>query len=120
MHDIEVKIVRHRRTVTSYSGGAYDGRSAQVLRVDTSRRTCKVQLLGPPHSVLDNIAWDYLEPVRPGKKENLKVIAGELRGQLGQLYGEDNHDAIVKLNGSAEFKIMAMSALARYVGDEEV
>ncbi|RUP43415.1 hypothetical protein BC936DRAFT_137214 [Jimgerdemannia flammicorona] len=120
MHDIEVRVIRHRRTGTSYQGGAHDGHTGQVLRVDNSRRTCRVQLLGGQLSVLESIGWDYLEPVRPGKKENVKVITGEFRGQLGQLFGTDNHDGIVKLKEASEFKIMGMVHLAKYVGDEEV
>lgn len=49
----------------------------------------------------------------PGKKDAIKILAGEQRGQTGQLLGVDHSDGIVKLDANLDIKILALEHLAR-------
>jgi hypothetical protein len=63
---------------------------------------------------------EYLDIVKPGKKDNVKIVSGEYRGQIGHLIGVDGVDGIVKLRGGSGFKIMGMTSVAKYTGSEAV
>lgn len=68
-----------------------------------------------------DIPYDNIEPVRPSKKDNVKIILGDYRGELGSLIGVDSHDGIVKLRGDGSgFKILSMSSVAKYTGTDNV
>ncbi|RUS32757.1 hypothetical protein BC938DRAFT_474403 [Jimgerdemannia flammicorona] len=117
MRNFEVRVIRHRRTGNPYKGGVHDRHTGQVLRVDSSRRTCCVQLLGGRLSVLESISWDHLEPVQPRKHENVKAMTGEFRGQLGELCWTNGNDGLVRFKETSEYKFVDMVHLAKYLGN---
>ncbi|RUS26081.1 hypothetical protein BC938DRAFT_471259 [Jimgerdemannia flammicorona] len=116
MQDLEVRVIRHQRTGTPYQDGAHDRLTGQVLWVDNSRRTCRVQLLGEQLSVLESISWDHLEHVQPRKYDNVKAITGEFHGQLGELCWTNDNDGLVRFKGTSEYKFIDMVHLAKYLG----
>ncbi|KAI7872532.1 hypothetical protein BDF14DRAFT_1873164 [Spinellus fusiger] len=99
--------------VTANHGRATEGQLASIVSVNTGSRTCTI-LLSSNDSHAD-VPFDRLEPVRPSKKDDVKVILGEHRGELGSLIGVDSHDGIVRLRGDMSgFKIMGMSSVGKY------
>lgn len=68
-----------------------------------------------------DIPFDCIEPTRPSKKENVRIIAGEHRGEFGNMIGVDAQDGIVRLKGdSTGFKFLNMVTVGKYVGTESV
>ncbi|KAJ2958669.1 hypothetical protein NQZ79_g5826 [Umbelopsis isabellina] len=116
--DIEVTFVKDKGTGNEYEGGAHSGQKASIVFVDRAKRTCKVRPVSGGNDM--QVGWDYLEIVKPGKKDNVKIVSGEHRGQIGHLIGVDGHDGIVKLRGGSGFKIMGMTSVAKYTGSEAV
>ncbi|KAL1920767.1 uncharacterized protein VTP21DRAFT_11402 [Calcarisporiella thermophila] len=110
--DIEVKVVR--RGGNAFQDGAYDGQTGAVLEVPTAS-TCRVKLQDG-HELI--IPTEFLDPVRPTKRDKAKCILGDHQGELGMLAGLDANDAIVKLKNFADFKIISIRHLARYTGTE--
>jgi transcription elongation factor SPT5 len=49
----------------------------------------------------------------PAKKDAIKILSGEQRGQTGQLLGVDHSDGIVKLDANLDIKILPLALLAR-------
>jgi transcription elongation factor SPT5 len=110
--DIEVTI-KPRSDRTSFKDGAYDFAKA-VIRAVESPTLARVIILNESR-VVESIPIDYLEPVKPEKKNSLKILLGEWEGQLGQLISVDGEDGIVKLHsGSGEFKMIPFRYLAKY------
>jgi hypothetical protein len=56
--------------------------------------------------------------VAPRKRDAVRIVSGAEAGETGQLLEFDGHDAIVKLNGSLDIKILDMACLGRVVGSE--
>lgn len=112
IEEIEVKFKRNQ-------GDAQKGQSGKVVTVNRNNRRCLVSLLDNQQNV--DVSFDYLEPVRPVKKDNVKIILGEHRGELGSLIGVDSHDGIVRLKGDGSgFKILSMNSVAKYIGTDNV
>ncbi|KAI9197089.1 uncharacterized protein BJ171DRAFT_523077 [Polychytrium aggregatum] len=107
--DIEVVVASARE----FKGGALDGRTGAIRRLESSR-TAKVVLLDQGTSEL--IPVEYLEPVRPEKKQMTKVCNGEFKDAIGTLIGLDGGDGIVKFENGADYKILSMQKLAKYCG----
>lgn len=53
--------------------------------------------------------------VTPQKKNAVKIVRGEHRGQTGSLIGVDVADGIVKLDANTDIKILELSSLGRLV-----
>ncbi|KAK9820946.1 hypothetical protein WJX81_001276 [Elliptochloris bilobata] len=71
------------------------------------------QLSVPPGARTIVQASAELARVPPAKKDAIKILAGEQRGQTGQLLGVDHSDGIVKLDANLDIKILALEHLAR-------
>ncbi|CAG8523761.1 11955_t:CDS:10 [Acaulospora colombiana] len=112
--DIQIRIVPDQRGV-SFNKGQYDNRMGVINRLE-SPTTCLVNLDDSQEQCF--IEQKFLEPVQPQKKEKIKMIAGDLKGQLGILVGVDGVDGVVKVKGGKDFKIVNMSMMAKYVGEE--
>jgi len=111
---IEV-IISPSKNGASFGNGEHNGKKAIINSV-SGPHNVTIRLLdanSKPSSEVMTISAEYLQPVRPEKKQNLIVIAGEYKGQRGQLIGIDVGDGIVKLEGGLDFKIMTMSLLAK-------
>lgn len=101
-------------------GDAQRGQHGNIVTVNRNSRKCLVSLLDASQTKVD-ISFDYIEPVRPSKRDNVKIILGEHRGELGSLIGVDNHDGIVRLKGDGSgFKILSMNSVAKYTGTDNV
>ncbi|KAI8377967.1 uncharacterized protein BYT42DRAFT_572337 [Radiomyces spectabilis] len=112
IEEIEVRVI-------SGGHGANKGQLGSVIQVNMNARTCKLNLLDNNTSA--TLPFDSIEPVRPSKKDNVKIILGEHRGELGSLIGVDSHDGIVRIRGGGGgFKIMGMTSLGKYTGTEDV
>ncbi|KAG0165226.1 transcription elongation factor spt5 [Apophysomyces sp. BC1034] len=112
IEEIEVKVL-------SAQSGASEGQIGSIVSFNPSSRSCQVLLYDTSATV--EIGYDSLDPIRPSKKDNVKVILGEHRGELGSLVGVDSHDGIVRLKGGGSgFKIMGMGAVGKYTGNEDV
>jgi transcription elongation factor SPT5 len=113
MEEIEVTLKRNH-------GEAQKGQHAKIVTVNKNSRKCLVSLLNDSSMRVD-VSFDNIEPVRPSKKDNVKIILGEYRGELGSLIGVDSHDGIVKLKSDGSgFKILSMSSVAKYTGTDNV
>lgn len=90
-----------------------------IVTVNKNSRKCLVNILDNGQKV--DVSFDAIEPVRPSKKDNVKIILGEHRGEIGSLIGVDSHDGIVRLKGDGSgFKILGMSSVAKYTGTDDV
>ncbi|OAC98128.1 hypothetical protein MUCCIDRAFT_157466, partial [Mucor lusitanicus CBS 277.49] len=88
IEEIEVTLKRNQ-------GDAQKGQHCKIISVNRNSRKCLVSVLDNQNKL--DIGFDYIEPVRPSKKDNVKIILGEHRGELGSLIGVDSHDGIVRL-----------------------
>ncbi|GAA5800987.1 hypothetical protein HPULCUR_006427 [Helicostylum pulchrum] len=112
IEEIEVKLKRSQ-------GDAQQGQIGRIVTVNRNSRKCLVDLEDGQQNV--DMSFEYLEPVRPSKKDNVRIILGEHRGELGSLVGVDSHDGIVRLRGDGTgYKILSMSSVAKYVGTDNV
>jgi transcription elongation factor SPT5 len=84
-----------------------------VVKRSSQTGPCRVLLLDSNQE--QDVPAGDLEPVRPEKKDKVKILSGEFAGQIGALIGIDQQDGIVKLAGSSDFKILRMSLLAKYL-----
>ncbi|RHZ46310.1 hypothetical protein Glove_627g17 [Diversispora epigaea] len=113
--DIQVRIIPDKTTGTSFENGQYDNRTG-VISVLESPTACIVNLdESQDHCFIEQ---QFLAPVPPQKKEKIKMIAGDFKGQLGILVGVDGFDGVVKVKGGKDFKIVNMSMMAKYMGEE--
>ncbi|KAI9354739.1 hypothetical protein BD770DRAFT_412111 [Pilaira anomala] len=111
IEEIEVKLKRGQ-------GDAEQGQVGKIVTVNRNSRKCLVSLANGQKV---DMSFDYLEPVRPVKKDNVRIILGEHRGELGSLVGVDSHDGIVRLRGdSTGYKILSMNSVAKYTGSDNV
>ncbi|KAJ3113715.1 transcription elongation factor spt5 [Phlyctochytrium bullatum] len=111
--NIEVKI-RHG---SQFKNGQYDGQKA-VVKVVEDPRTARISLYGASDET-HQVGIENLEPVRPEKKNSVKVIAGEFKGRVGVLVGIDEADGVVSLNSpgtEVSYKIIPLRHLVKYVG----
>lgn len=112
IEEIEVKLKRSQ-------GDAQAGSVGKIVTVNRNSRKCLVSLLDSAQKV--DMSFDYIEPIRPSKKDNVRIILGEHRGELGSLIGVDSHDGIVRLKGDGSgFKILSMNSVAKYTGTDNV
>ncbi|KAI8141293.1 hypothetical protein BJV82DRAFT_619991 [Fennellomyces sp. T-0311] len=110
IEEIEVK-------VTKSSGGAQLGQLASIVSVDSTGRTCTVTMNDGGARV--DLPFDSMEPVRPSKKDPVKVLLGQHRGGIGALIGVDGHDGILRLKGQGTaFKFVSINAVGKYTGTE--
>ncbi|CAG8603599.1 1717_t:CDS:10, partial [Racocetra fulgida] len=113
--DIQVRVVPDSRTNSSHAGGQYDNRVGVIIHLE-SPTTCIVELEETQERCL--FEQRFLKPVLPQKKERIKMIGGEHKGQLGMLVGVDGADGVVKVKGGKDFKIVNMNMMAKYMGEE--
>ncbi|KAI8991679.1 hypothetical protein BDF20DRAFT_831695 [Mycotypha africana] len=96
-----------------------NGSKGRITSIKRSSRTCMVAM--DENGSQTEISYDDIEPVRPGKKDPVRIMLGEHRGELGMLIGVDSHDGIVKLkHGGSGFKILSMNFVGKYTGSENV
>ncbi|KAK9768889.1 transcription elongation factor spt5 [Basidiobolus ranarum] len=112
--DIHVRIVSNRHTGQKYQAGNFDQQSARIRYVNRGGESCDIVLEGSNDKL--SLPVDYIEPVKPNKRDKIKVMGGEFKGQVGTLIGIDGQDGIVKLEGGKDFKILNMNGLAKYAG----
>ncbi|KAI9268821.1 hypothetical protein BDA99DRAFT_546151 [Phascolomyces articulosus] len=110
IEEIEVK-------VTKSADGAQSGQLASIVSVDSSSRTCTVTL--NDGGARAELPFDNMEPVRPSKKDPVKVFLGQHRGGIGALIGVDGHDGILRLKGQGTtFKFVSINHVGKYTGSE--
>lgn len=110
IEDIEVKL-------TSSHGSGQKGQLASIISVDHNGRTCTVRM--NEGGAQEQIPFTKMEPVRPSKKDPVKVLLGQHRGGIGALIGVDGQDGILRLRGQGPaFKFVSINAVGKYTGDE--
>ncbi|KAI9305604.1 hypothetical protein BJ944DRAFT_161417 [Cunninghamella echinulata] len=113
IEEIEIKVIQS-------VGDAHEGQIGSIISIQRNSRTCSIQLYDSNNRV-DGVSYEALEPVRPSKKDHVKIMLGEQRGELGSLIGVDSHDGIVRIKGDGGgFKIMSMGSVGKYTGTEDV
>ncbi|KAI8329002.1 hypothetical protein BC941DRAFT_463852 [Chlamydoabsidia padenii] len=112
IEEIEIQMIKS-------VGNANVGQIGSIISVHHGSRTCSIQVYDNNERV-DKVRYDAMEPVRPSKKDNVKIILGDHRGELGSLIGVDSHDGIVRIKGGGGgFKIMSMNSVGKYTGNED-
>ena len=106
--DIEVKIVQSG--ARKFREGAFDGVHG-VIREKSARQM--VVKLG--NGETQSIPVEFLEPVRPEKRNSVKFIGGDYKDGIGTLISMDGEDGVVKLQNGSEFKVVPMKFLGKYV-----
>lgn len=107
--EIEVVIVPNKDE--KYSYGVYDGQHGVIEKVDN--HVCQV-ILDQNNSNM-SIPTKFLEPVCPDqKKQQVKVIMGKYKNQIGNLHSIDGPDGIVRMFNASDIKCMNLKALAKY------
>lgn len=109
--DIEVKL-------TAPSGEAKAGQLGSIVSIDSSSRKCTVTLNDNGSKI--TVPFESMEPVRPTKKDPIKVLYGEHRGGVGAFIGVDGTDCILRLKDQAGFKFVNINAVGKYTGPENV
>jgi transcription elongation factor SPT5 len=74
--------------------------------------TSVVAMLDRPDT-MPAVPVEALEPVVPSKKDRLKVIRGEFKGNSGVLIGVYGNDGIVKMDSNLDIKILPMNHIAK-------
>jgi transcription elongation factor SPT5 len=95
----------------SFRGGAYASAKGVIKEVMLDQ-SCRVQF----HDLSGEVAFvpnDAMEPVAPNKKERLRVVRGEHKGNNGTLIGVYGQDGIVKMEATQDIKILPMTMLAK-------
>lgn len=96
----------------SFRGGAYSSVKGVIKEVMAAEQSCRVQFpdLSGEVAFVPN---DSMEPVAPNKKERLRVVRGEHKGNTGTLIGVYGQDGIVKMESTLDIKILPMTMLAK-------
>lgn len=68
----------------------------------------KVQLAGSNELV----PVSELLPVAPAKKDSVRIV-GEERGATGTVIGLDGPDAVIRIDGTADFRIVPIQSLVK-------
>lgn len=107
MADIEVKMENE-----AFGNGAYMDKIGVIKEVYPDN-SCKVFIFDRQETI--TVPGDYLSPVTPSKKDKVKIIRGEFRGNTGSLIGLDGHDGIVKMDNieNVDIKILGIHFLAK-------
>jgi transcription elongation factor SPT5 len=113
--NICVRIVPHYKTGAKWSDGDYDGDDAVITRVQPDG-TCVLRM-STSRELVQGVPKDFMIPITPQKKDQVKVLVGKHRGQIGELVGVDNMDAIVKTADMKEFGFLKLSELGKYQPD---
>ncbi|KAJ3075374.1 transcription elongation factor spt5 [Podochytrium sp. JEL0797] len=117
---VDIEVVIKSRHGRSYKSGTLDFKRAVIRAVETPS-LARVVMLSEGRTV-ESVPIEFLEPVRPEKKERVKVIAGGHAGEFGELIAIDQ-EGLVKLN-SGVFEPIPMPYLARHdvlsrIGDDQ-
>lgn len=103
--DIGVKIKSD-----TFHGGRYLNAKGVIREV--GQDTCRVVLDGSEETLV--VPCDALDPVVPSQKGNVKIIRGDLKGNVGTLIGIDGGDGIVKMSSNLDIKILNLNLLATH------
>lgn len=95
----------------TFKSGAYAGATGVIADV-LSTDQCRVTLTDRGNESI-TVPNDSLEMVAPGKKDRLRVVGGEFRGETGVLVGVYGNDGIVKMDVTMDIKILPMTNLAK-------
>ncbi|AEE82631.1 putative protein [Arabidopsis thaliana] len=85
-----------------------------VIR-DVSDGMCKVSLGSGGEGDTIMVPSSELEIVRPRKSDHVKILGGSYLGLTCKLIGIDGLDAIVKIDGNLDVKILDLALLAKFV-----
>ncbi|KXS19453.1 hypothetical protein M427DRAFT_450983 [Gonapodya prolifera JEL478] len=95
-------------------GSPFHGLRGVTRRVDTSARVCGVVLLeGPRVNEIEVFPNSSLELVVPVKKDEVKVLSGQDKGNIGSLIGIDGKDGLVRMKGRVQIVMIALSDLGK-------
>ena len=87
-----------------------------MLRSVGPNKMCTIEILGESGPV--QIPGANLEPVRPDKRERIKLLSNskDSTGSVGALVAIDGNDAIVKLDSNpTHFKIVSVDTVGKLV-----
>ncbi|KAG0222755.1 transcription elongation factor spt5 [Actinomortierella wolfii] len=119
--DIEVRVTAGSGG-SSFEDGKYNDMVGRMIRVParsalSPTAKCDVRLMGGSEDgKVISVPIQNLEPVKPVKNDQVKVLTGQHRGNLGALMGVDGEDAIVCFRGENMYNVLTMPALGKYLG----
>ena len=102
------------RNGSSFKNGAYDSRPCLVKSVDVRSSTAVLKPMDSNES-LSSVPIDLIDPVRPEKKDNAKVVSGDYVNSIGLLLSIDGTDGIFRIEGHSDFKILGLNDLVKYI-----
>jgi transcription elongation factor SPT5 len=98
------------------SGTSTDGVEVTGSVVSREDNMCRLKLLNDSGTVVTVTDWQTLQPVKPKKRDKVKIVSGEFMGLAGRLINIDNNDGIVEmLDMRNEIQIIEMKELATMV-----
>jgi len=101
--DIEISVIRGQHAS-----------SKGVIRDVLSDSSCKVWLKDLGETI--TLPSDFLELVVPKKRDAIKIVGGEFKGDTGTLINIDGaSDGIVKMDSNLDIKILDLHHLAHYI-----
>ncbi|ORX44147.1 transcription elongation factor Spt5 [Piromyces finnis] len=107
----EIEVVIVPKNGEEFNFGVYNNQHGVIEKVD--KHHCQV-ILDQNNSNI-TIPTKFLEPVCPDqKKQQVKVIIGKNRNQIGNLHSIDGNDGIVRMVNASDIKCMNLKALAKY------
>ncbi|TPX43863.1 hypothetical protein SeLEV6574_g04831 [Synchytrium endobioticum] len=109
-----LEVVFDSSNTRSFANGQYGDQRAVIISTEMSN--CTVRLL-ETNEVINNIPVEFLHPVRPERKDAVKILAsndGDVVGSIGQLLSIDAADGVVKTR-DGQMKIIPIRDLAKYV-----
>jgi len=107
----EIEVVIKPKNGEHYHYGVYDEQHGVIEKVE--KHLCHVILDQNNSSI--QVPTKFLEPVCPDqKKQQVKVIIGKNRNQIGDLHSIDGNDGIVRMANASDIKCMNLKALAKY------
>lgn len=98
----------------AYRGGQFKNLTAVI--VSAGRDSCRVVVRDKAGTEMDSLTVPtiHLEPVLPSKKDRVKVIRGELKGNVGLLVDTDGPDGLVRMEPTFDVQVIPLPLLARY------
>ncbi|CAG8595641.1 4423_t:CDS:10 [Rhizophagus irregularis] len=111
---IEVRIVPIDG-IQSFENGRYDSRVGVVVRVD--RPNSGFIKLDDSDGMTISVEQKYLKPTEVQRRDDIKVIFGEHKGELGFLAAIDNLEGVVRSQGG-DHSFINIYYLAKYRGSE--
>lgn len=99
------------KVLSTYNDGEYADQIGYITKEPTHASMTSIQLIDSSSPV--DIPSMYLEVQRPEKKDRCCILMGEFRGHIGNVFGIDGVEVIVRTEGTKDYKMMKMNELGK-------